>query len=284
LQEEKTKQLFLRKDEQELWEILPDQVYNQELRDEIKSRLNYSYPYQTDANLKVKMTVSELKKIGQFIDEEQSLNLYAASQDDYASAKTKDPNPESNISATIPQFIQQKETDVSGTDRGTLYHKALELIDIVNVNNKEELRHDLERLIRNGKMKVTDVKKLKLEYINSFINSSVDERMRKAHLQGKLYKEKQFVIGLKAAEVIKDMKSDELILVQGIIDVFFEEEGELVLLDYKSDQVKDEGQLIGRYKVQLEYYRKALEQMTKKRVKEMIIYSLSLGKEIRING
>ena len=89
-------------------------------------------------------------------------------------------------------------------------------------------------------------------------------------------------MGIKASEVLKDMDSEELILIQGIIDVFFEEDGELVLLDYKSDIVSDEMQLIHRYKVQLQYYKRALEQMLNKRVKEMIIYSLPLGKEIRI--
>ena len=73
-----------------------------------------------------------------------------------------------------------------------------------------------------------------------------------------------------------------LILVQGIIDLFFEEEGELVILDYKSDLVKEESQLIDRYETQLVYYKKALEQILNKKVKEMIIYSLYLGKEIYI--
>lgn len=103
-----------------------------------------------------------------------------------------------------------------------------------------------------------------------------------AEADGKLYKEKQFVVGLKASDIYPEQDSDEIILVQGIIDVFFEEDGELVLLDYKSDVVRDEAQLIERYKVQLIYYKKALEQILGKRVKEMIIYSLYLGKEIAV--
>ena len=77
-------------------------------------------------------------------------------------------------------------------------------------------------------------------------------------------------------------RGDEPVLVQGIIDLFFEEDGKLVIVDYKSDIVKEETQLINRYKIQLVYYKKALEQITNKEVSEMIIYSLYLGKEIKV--
>jgi len=107
--------------------------------------------------------------------------------------------------------------------------------------------------------------------------------MRRAQSRKQLFREQQFVFGIKANEINKAFESDELILIQGIIDVFFEEEGELVLLDYKSDAIKDEQLLIQRYEVQLDYYQRALEQMFKKKVKERIIYSLYTGKEIRID-
>jgi ATP-dependent helicase/nuclease subunit A len=127
------------------------------------------------------------------------------------------------------------------------------------------------------------MKRLKLDHIYRFTQSKIALRMRKAQEGGKLFREKQFVIGIKASEVINEPGSEELVLIQGIIDVFFEEDGEIVLLDYKSDIVEDENQLIKRYKVQLIYYRKAIEQIFKKKVKEMLIYSLHLGKEIRID-
>lgn len=74
----------------------------------------------------------------------------------------------------------------------------------------------------------------------------------------------------------------ETILVQGIIDVYFEENDELVLLDYKTDKVYHGEQLVEKYHAQLEYYAKALEQITGKHVKEKIIYSITLGEEIRM--
>jgi ATP-dependent helicase/nuclease subunit A len=289
LKEEVTKQLFIQKDEEELRNINPEEVYDQGLKEEINKRFSFVYPHQKEAGLKVKMTVSELKKLGQFQDEEQSVNLYLEKDqypDQPIEIKQEDNTDivkPSSEAVTVPGFIRQTETTVSGTDRGTLYHKVLELIDLTKVSSRDDLSAELDRMISEKSLKEADINKLKLDHIYEFTKSKVADRMRQAKLNNKLYKEKQFVIGIKASEVMKDIDSNELILIQGIIDVFFEEEGELVLLDYKSDLVTDAKQLVKRYKVQLLYYRKALEQMLNKRVKEMIIYSLPLGQEIRID-
>lgn len=296
LKDELMKQIFLSKEEDELLSICPEEVYDSSIKEEIKTRFNFIYPHQMDSGLRVKMTVSELKKLGQSIDEEQSETLYPESfnrkDDAVVEVKEELSNisspavshvPEQEFIATVPKFINGEEISVSGTDRGTLYHKALELLDLNSVVSKEDIVRELEAMVSIHKMNKTDLAMLNLDYIFRFTQSRIAERMKKAQLAGKLYKERQFVIGIRAGEVVKDLDSKELVLIQGIIDVFFEEEGELVLLDYKSDIVKDEQLLIKRYKVQLDYYHKALEQMLKIRVKEMIIYSLFLGKEIRID-
>ena len=106
--------------------------------------------------------------------------------------------------------------------------------------------------------------------------------MHQAARRGLLRKEQPFVLGVPAEEVYPEIKSDELILVQGIIDVYFEEEDGLVLLDYKTDKIRCGQELIERYQAQLEYYAKALEQLTGKRVKEKWIYSFTLQEEIRL--
>ncbi len=308
IRQEAVKQLFMRKDKETLQSIDPDQTYNAMLKEEIKSRLEYKYPYGNEAALKIKMTVSELKKLGQFQDEEYSVRLYMPETekdsrlaDAAAHLPIKDEAdyfagfdpitdeiseitpviPE--ITPTIPGFIRQTQAMTTGTDRGTLYHKVLELLDLNRVSRQEDILAELDRMASINRINPEDIKKLKLDYLYHFTRSKVADRMRKARSLNLLYKEKQFVMGIKASEVLKGVESEELILIQGIIDVFFEEDGELVLLDYKSDLVKQESELIHRYRMQLHYYKKALEQMLQKRVKEMIIYSLPLGKEIRID-
>ena len=76
--------------------------------------------------------------------------------------------------------------------------------------------------------------------------------------------------------------SDETVLIQGVIDAYIDTKGGIILVDYKTDNVKSAETLISRYKVQLELYKKSLEMSTGKNVSEIFIYSFALGKEIRL--
>ena len=107
--------------------------------------------------------------------------------------------------------------------------------------------------------------------------------MRRAAAEGRLHKEQQFVIGVPARE-LELADSPELVLIQGIVDAYIEEEDGLILIDYKTDYL-EEGQeqlLRDRYGVQLRCYERALSQMTGKRVKEKLIYSMTLQKAIEL--
>ena len=112
--------------------------------------------------------------------------------------------------------------------------------------------------------------------------------MALAQKNGHLFRERPFVMGIPAsdvypdANVYKDVK--ERILIQGVIDVYFEEEDGVVLMDYKTDRVPwgkaGEELLIRRYKTQLDYYQQAIEQITGKKVKDRILYSVIMNREI----
>ena len=113
--------------------------------------------------------------------------------------------------------------------------------------------------------------------------------MEKAASVGKLYKEQPFVLGLPADRLNEAFPKEETVLIQGIIDVFFEEEGRYVVVDYKTDAVEQAKELVRRYQTQLDYYAEALEQLSGYRftgegiqVAEKIIYSFKLGEEIRL--
>ena len=113
-----------------------------------------------------------------------------------------------------------------------------------------------------------------------FCQSNLCKRILKAQKSGNLYKEQPFVIARPAKEISEEYGSSKEVLVQGIMDAYFEESDGIVLIDYKTDHVKDAEELVRRYRKQLEIYAESLEQMTGKTVKERIIYSFSLGKEI----
>ena len=118
--------------------------------------------------------------------------------------------------------------------------------------------------------------------IIEFLESKIGVRLHQAAKRNELYKEQPFVLGVNSKEIYPDIASQELILIQGIMDVYFEEDGEIILLDYKTDRVRTEEELRKRYEAQLEYYAQALEQLLGKKVKEKWIYSFTLKKEIGV--
>ena len=105
--------------------------------------------------------------------------------------------------------------------------------------------------------------------------------MWKCGASGKLRREQPFVLSLPANSVNKEFPEGEKVLIQGIIDAYFIEEDGIVLLDYKTDSVKSGDELVNRYTAQLDYYQEAIEKLTGKKVKERILYSFSLGEEVR---
>ncbi|MDE6700547.1 MAG: PD-(D/E)XK nuclease family protein, partial [Acetatifactor sp.] len=116
-----------------------------------------------------------------------------------------------------------------------------------------------------------------------FLKSELAWRMWAAQLRGELYREQPFVLGIGAERLSGEFPGEETVLIQGIIDVFWVEDGEVVLLDYKTDVIDSMNELWNRYEVQLTYYREALEKLTGMQVKERGLYSFYLeeygGKE-----
>ena len=110
------------------------------------------------------------------------------------------------------------------------------------------------------------------------------QRMKAAALKGRLFREQPFVISRSAAKIDESWDESERVLVQGIIDAYFLEDEEIVLVDYKTDYVRYgmEQTLVDRYRVQLEQYARALEQLTGMKVREQIIYSFALDKHIPV--
>jgi ATP-dependent helicase/nuclease subunit A len=235
-------------------------VYDEEFAKDLKAAFEYRYPYEADIKLHTKLTVSELKKQGQFTDEEESEFL-----------------------PTIPLFLKEegKEEGPKGTFRGTAYHRVLELLDFGKVRTREDLRYALDGYRRDQRMDEESLSLLSEDMLMGFLNSSIGKRLAAAQLSGRLKKEQQFVVGIPARDMDAG-DSDERILIQGIMDAYMEEEEGLVLVDYKTDRIRpgEEKVLIERYQMQMDYYQRALEQMTGKKVKEKIIYSMALKKEI----
>lgn len=127
-------------------------------------------------------------------------------------------------------------------------------------------------------------KTVRAQDIYRFVQSALGQRMKAAMEKGKLYREQPFVMEVSANQVKPEYDPQEQVLIQGIMDAYFEENGALVLVDYKTDKVygKNPASLIKKYQVQLEYYAEALERLTGKAVKEKYIYSIDLGEAVPV--
>ena len=179
----------------------------------------------------------------------------------------------------IPRFLTEEE-GLTGASRGSAYHKLLELLDFTVTYDEDGLKQAVDRFREQGKLTREMAECIRPEDILSFLKCSAGQRMSAAAVRGRLHKEQPFVMGVDAAEIYPEENSQEMILVQGIIDVYFEEDDGLVVLDYKTDKVRAAAELKEKYHAQLDYYAEALSRLLEKPVKEKIIYSFTLRKEI----
>ena len=245
--------------------------------------LNYQYPYQADITLHAKMSVSELKHQGQFADDEESDFLPTVPYFMRGSEHEKeaDMEPENKNDAGEIEVPKGVKALNGGTYRGTAYHSVLELIDFQAVRERKDVYRELQRIRENRLMDVRALNLVWGDKIWTFFTSKIAERMKLADANGVLRKESQFVMGIPARDM-DEADSDEPVLIQGIIDAWFEEDGELVIVDYKTDQIEEgeEQTLLDLYQIQMVYYAQALKQITQKKVKEAVIYSLALQKEV----
>ena len=237
----------------------------------LEEQLSYRYPWQEDMAPQGKFSVSELKRLGQTEEEDEDTLLY----------------PAEDLVPYIPRFMSEQEP-VSGAARGTAYHRALECLDFRGLYHSEKVKEGLEHLVETGKMNREQADAVRPYDIYAFAQTSLAKRMTAARERKEFHTEQPFVIQLPARELEMGCDSDEPVLIQGIIDAYFYEknengENEIVVVDYKTDFVKDGGELLKKYKKQLDYYELTLERLTGKRVKEKIIYSFCLKEEIQVD-
>lgn len=233
----------------------------------LRARMESVYEHAALERLYTKTTVSELKKAGMKEEAQEAYQLFEEAE----------PAP------YVPAFIRKEERQTTGTARGSAYHKALELYPFEKLEEGAETAEELVRMEESGRLSPEYRRAVSPARLGRFLESGLARRMGRAAREGRLHREQPFVLGLSARELSEEFPEEETVLIQGIIDVYFEEEDGLVVADYKTDAVTRAGELVSRYRVQLDYYARALEQLTGKRVKEKLIYSFALQQEIRLS-
>ena len=251
----------------------------------LRERFAYQYPHPGLQKLYTKTTVSELKIAAMAEKDEEAFHTFE----------------EKEVVPYIPAFRREQEK-VSGAVRGSAFHRVMELLDFTYVFvesglfekcpgdyetyrkrlDAERLKKRLEEFLQREtvSLRLTEeyAKAVSLPKILNFLEQELAYRMWRAQEQGLLYREQPFVLGIDAKRLDPDLPEGEKVLIQGIIDVFFIEDGEIVLLDYKTDVIDSLEALWNRYNVQIQYYEEALTKLMQMPVKERILYSFYLEK------
>lgn len=249
--------------------------------DKLKEQLQFRYPYENLGKLYTKTTVSELKAAAMAQKDEAAFHAFE----------------EREIVPYIPAFRRDEEK-VSGTVRGNAFHRAMELLDfhavigdcfdklpqsyqeyrrgIAGSNLYERLQVFLKKETESLKLSTEYFEALNFKKLAVFMESEFAWRMWGADIRGELYREQPFVLGVEATRIPGEFPAEETVLIQGIIDAFWIEDGSIVLLDYKTDVIDSMEALRKRYETQLDYYEEALERLMGRKVREKLLYSFYL--------
>lgn len=228
---------------------------NEQEKEKIKEILNWQYKHQSIEGIPTKTSVSKLKE-----EREQEIQI-----------------------TQEPKFINEEaKTKLTGAQKGTLIHLCLQKMRETEEYNLEKITELIEGLKDKEIITEIEAQNIDKEKLLEYTNSQLWTELKQAK---EIHKEHPFYINIKASRIYNQInkEDDEDILVQGVIDLFFiDKDDNLILVDYKTDYVQNENELIEKYKGQLDLYKEALEQSLDKKVDKMCIYSVYLNKLIEI--
>ena len=268
-----------------------------ELPQEIEDRFNYTYPYSDATRRTAKISVSELKRRFQereleagtidtlnepivTVDTEakravsdtilgQAIKLDVCNADDLANS----------VFGRKPQALQSEEDVLTGAQWGTLMHEAMQWLPLAQYT-QASLTKELDALVTKGTFTEEERNLLSDTSLYKFFSSDLGKRLINAK---RIEREMPFSMLFDGKRVYDTLEDGENLFLQGIIDTAFEEDGEWVLVDYKTDRVKSGEDLIKRYKIQMDLYKEALQRLTGMPVKASYIYSFRLHDAISID-
>lgn len=297
-------------------------VNSVELPQEIIDRFNYTYPYSDATRRTAKISVSELKRrfqereleagtidtlnepivtvdtgakravsdaiLGQAIklDPKSSVNVEAKNINaaglpirEASDVTVSSDELANSVFGRKPQALQSEEDVLTGAQWGTLMHEAMQWLPLVKYT-QASLTKELDALVTKGTFTEEERNLLSDTSLYKFFSSDLGKRLINAK---RIERELPFSMLFEGKRVYDTLEDGENLFLQGIIDTAFEENGEWVLVDYKTDRVKSGGDLIKRYKIQMDLYKEALQRLTGMPVKASYIYSFRLHDAIIID-
>lgn len=243
----------------------------------LDEQLSWQYAYPQAVRTAAKFSVSEVKRRYQELhsdelQDEADLSVPAAAVIPTAPG-------EDDAFAALPPWLAGEEAAVSGAQRGTALHKALQYITPAADQTTATLRREIDAFVRQGLLSREEAKLVYVPALAAFCQSDIGRRMAESP---ELHREYPFTVLLAGGDPLPETETGEQILIQGVIDCLFREDDAWILIDYKSDRLETADAFRSRYAVQLALYKRAVEQITHRPVEETYIYSLHLQQEIRL--
>ena len=217
----------------------------------IKEILNWKYRYKKSSEIPTKTAVTRLKA-----EEDKKIEL-----------------------TEIPKFMG-KEKKITPAEKGTLMHLCIQRLNEKQTYTKETIKQMIQSLVLKEIITTTEADAINIDTLYKYTKSALWNDLSKAK---EIHKEQPFYINIPAKEIYENIETDENILVQGIIDLYYiSEDNKLILIDYKTDYAKKPEELINKYKTQLSIYKKALENSLNRRVDETYIFSTNWGQSLNV--
>lgn len=243
----------------------------------LDEQLSWQYAYPQAVRTAAKFSVSEVKRRYQELHSDELQDEAALSVP--ASAVIPPAPGEDDAFAALPPWLAGEEAAVSGAQRGTALHKALQYITPAADQTTATLRREIDAFVRQGLLSREEAKLVYVPVLAAFCQSDIGRRMAESP---ELHREYPFTVLLAGGDPLPETETGEQILIQGVIDCLFREDDAWILVDYKSDRLETADAFRRRYAVQLALYKRAVEQITHRPVEETYIYSLHLQQEIRL--
>ena len=224
--------------------------------------LEYSYPHAAETRLPAKLTATQLK--GRALDEEI--------------AEHTTPPPRLR-SLARPGFLRGDQP-LTGAERGTALHLVMQYLDFSCGGDEEAVRAQIGQMRALRRLTDEQAAAAGICAIVRLLQSPLAARIRASR---KVEREYRFSL-LRPARELTGADSDDPVLLQGVVDCFFEEDGALVVVDFKTDRIApgETEARVARYRAQLEAYSIALSRVMEKPVREKILYFFAPGEEVRI--
>ncbi len=276
--------------------LLNEDNYSSKYKEMIKSKLDYKYEYEEATKMTTVITVTELKEAQNKLKTEEvkaRISREDKITEDYfddnyiLSVYGEDSKQKVNRLMQTPLFLQEKK-GLSSSEIGTAYHNIMQRLELSDEITKENIKTQINTMVEKELITNEAAKVIKVDKIFNFFNSEMGDRVVKAYKNGTLRRELPFRVEIPSIRIYPNLDkkkyADEKMLLRGVIDCYFEEGEEGVIIDYKTDYTTEKNleEIKERYRVQLDYYSEAVKNAFKITSVRRYLYLFTLDRIVEI--